>query len=65
MAVTLTIYSLKPRLQALLRPATAHLHAGSITPNQVTVAALPGTDRADRPHDCESRARRGAGAARM
>jgi hypothetical protein len=33
MAVTLTIYSLKPRFQALLRPAAAHLHADGITPN--------------------------------
>jgi len=38
-AVPLTIYSLKPRLQALLCPAAAYLHAGGITANQVTVAA--------------------------
>ena len=35
----LTIYSLKPRFQALLRPVTARLHALGITANQVTVAA--------------------------
>jgi CDP-diacylglycerol--glycerol-3-phosphate 3-phosphatidyltransferase len=33
-----TLYSLKPRFQALLRPAVRHLHAGGVTANQVTVA---------------------------
>jgi hypothetical protein len=32
--VPLTIYSLKTRFQALLRPAAAHLHAGGITPTR-------------------------------
>jgi CDP-diacylglycerol--glycerol-3-phosphate 3-phosphatidyltransferase len=35
----LTIYALKPRFQALLRPMAARLHASGITANQVTVAA--------------------------
>lgn len=34
-----TLYSLKPRFQALLRPAVRHLHAAGVTANQVTVAA--------------------------
>ncbi len=33
-----TLYSLKPRFQALLRPAVRHLHAAGVTANQVTVA---------------------------
>jgi CDP-diacylglycerol--glycerol-3-phosphate 3-phosphatidyltransferase len=37
--VALTIYALKPRFQALLRPLAARLDAGGITANQVTVAA--------------------------
>jgi CDP-diacylglycerol--glycerol-3-phosphate 3-phosphatidyltransferase len=37
--LSLTIYSLKPRFQAVLRPATASLHALGITANQVTVVA--------------------------
>jgi len=36
----LSIYQLKPRFQNLLRPLVRHLHAGGITANQVTVAAL-------------------------
>jgi phosphatidylglycerophosphate synthase len=35
-----SIYELKPRFQALLRPLTFALHRGGVTPNQVTVAAL-------------------------
>ncbi|NJD05941.1 MAG: CDP-alcohol phosphatidyltransferase family protein [Methylococcaceae bacterium] len=35
-----TIYDLKPRFQALLRPITARLAAAGVTANQVTVAAL-------------------------
>jgi CDP-diacylglycerol--glycerol-3-phosphate 3-phosphatidyltransferase len=37
--LSLTIYSLKPRFQALLRPLTQRLHAAGITANQVTLAA--------------------------
>jgi CDP-diacylglycerol--glycerol-3-phosphate 3-phosphatidyltransferase len=37
--VSLTIYSLKPRFQAVLRPVTARLHASGITANQVTIVA--------------------------
>jgi hypothetical protein len=39
-AVTLTIYSLKPLFQALLRPAAEHLHADGITANQLLFPAL-------------------------
>ena len=35
-----TIYDLKPRFQALLRPATSSLARSGVTANQVTVAAL-------------------------
>jgi CDP-diacylglycerol--glycerol-3-phosphate 3-phosphatidyltransferase len=35
-----TIYDLKPRFQALLRPITAKLAAAGATANQVTVAAI-------------------------
>ncbi len=35
-----TIYDLKPRFQALLRPLSDRLAAAGITPNQVTLAAL-------------------------
>jgi CDP-diacylglycerol--glycerol-3-phosphate 3-phosphatidyltransferase len=34
----MTLYSLKPRFQALLRPAVRHLHARGVTANQVTIA---------------------------
>jgi CDP-diacylglycerol--glycerol-3-phosphate 3-phosphatidyltransferase len=37
--VSLTIYALKPRFQAPLRPAAARLHAAGITANTVTLAA--------------------------
>jgi CDP-diacylglycerol---glycerol-3-phosphate 3-phosphatidyltransferase len=37
--LALTIYSLKPRFQALLRPLAGHLHAAGISANQVTIAA--------------------------
>ena len=36
----MTIYDLKPKFQALLRPIVTALHAKGITPNQVTWAAL-------------------------
>ena len=36
---TLSIYQLKPRFQALLRPAVARLHAAGVTANQVTIFA--------------------------
>lgn len=36
----MTIYDLKPKFQALLRPIVDALHAKGITPNQVTWAAL-------------------------
>ena len=35
----MTIYDLKPRFQALLRPLVVHLHAIGVTANQVTLAA--------------------------
>ena len=35
----MSIYLLKPRFQALLRPAVGALHAGGVTANQVTLAA--------------------------
>jgi CDP-diacylglycerol--glycerol-3-phosphate 3-phosphatidyltransferase len=35
----LSIYALKPRFQALLRPLTARLYKAGVTANQVTVAA--------------------------
>ena len=35
----MSIYSLKPRFQALLRPGVARLHAAGVTANQVTLAA--------------------------
>ena len=36
----MTIYDLKPKFQALLRPIVESLHTKGITPNQVTWAAL-------------------------
>ena len=39
-AQALTIYALKPRFQAGLRPLTARLAALGITANQVTLAAI-------------------------
>ena len=35
----MSIYELKPRFQALLRPLVRHLHAMGVTANQVTLAA--------------------------
>jgi CDP-diacylglycerol--glycerol-3-phosphate 3-phosphatidyltransferase len=35
-----SIYRLKPKFQALLRPAVRQLAAAGITANQVTIAAL-------------------------
>lgn len=35
----MSIYALKPRFQALLRPAVRHLHALGVTANQVTLFA--------------------------
>ena len=35
-----SIYDLKPRFQALLRPVVQHLAAAGVTPNQITLAAL-------------------------
>ncbi|MFZ3119997.1 MAG: CDP-alcohol phosphatidyltransferase family protein [Variovorax sp.] len=35
----MTIYELKPRFQALLRPLVVRLHAAGVTANQVTLAA--------------------------
>ena len=35
----MSIYALKPRFQALLRPLTGTLHRSGVTANQVTVAA--------------------------
>jgi CDP-diacylglycerol---glycerol-3-phosphate 3-phosphatidyltransferase len=35
----MSIYSLKPRFQVLLRPAVGRLHAAGVTANQVTVLA--------------------------
>jgi CDP-diacylglycerol--glycerol-3-phosphate 3-phosphatidyltransferase len=34
-----SIYQLKPRFQALLRPTVQRLHARGVTANQVTLAA--------------------------
>ncbi len=39
----ITLYSLKPRFQALLRPFVARLAARGVTANQVTVAAAAGS----------------------
>jgi len=39
----MSIYSLKPRFQALLRPLVARLDAAGVTANQVTVAACLGS----------------------
>jgi len=39
----LSIYSLKPRFQALLRPGVTRLHAAGVTANQVTVASCVGS----------------------
>ena len=36
---TLSIYQLKPRFQAVLRPAVTRLHAAGVTANQVTIFA--------------------------
>jgi CDP-diacylglycerol--glycerol-3-phosphate 3-phosphatidyltransferase len=36
---TMTLYDLKPRFQALLRPGVARLHALGVSANQVTLAA--------------------------
>ncbi|QKS31585.1 MAG: Inner membrane protein YnbA [Accumulibacter sp.] len=33
----MTLYALKPRFQALLRPVARRLHAGGVTANQVTI----------------------------
>jgi alpha-beta hydrolase superfamily lysophospholipase/phosphatidylglycerophosphate synthase len=38
-----TVYELKPRFQALLRPLVGRLAAAGVTPNQVTVAAALGS----------------------
>jgi CDP-diacylglycerol--glycerol-3-phosphate 3-phosphatidyltransferase len=38
-----TLYALKPRFQALLRPLVARLAASGVTANQVTVAAASGS----------------------
>jgi CDP-diacylglycerol--glycerol-3-phosphate 3-phosphatidyltransferase len=38
-----TLYTLKPRFQALLRPLVARLDAAGISPNQLTVAAAAGS----------------------
>ena len=35
----MSLYELKPRFQALLRPLTRRLAAGGVTANQVTLAA--------------------------
>ena len=35
-----SIYDLKPRFQALLRPMTRRLAAAGVTPNQITIAAI-------------------------
>jgi len=40
---TLTLYDLKPRFQALLRPAVARLARAGVTANQVTLAAAAGS----------------------
>lgn len=39
----MTLYDLKPRFQALLRPLTARLYARGVTANMVTVAAAAGS----------------------
>jgi CDP-diacylglycerol--glycerol-3-phosphate 3-phosphatidyltransferase len=39
----MTLYDLKPRFQALLRPHAAHLAATGVTANQVTLAAALGS----------------------
>ena len=39
----MTLYDLKPRFQAVLRPVVATLAAGGVTANQVTLAALAGS----------------------
>lgn len=39
----MSIYSLKPRFQALLRPSVARLDAAGVTANQVTVASCVGS----------------------
>jgi CDP-diacylglycerol--glycerol-3-phosphate 3-phosphatidyltransferase len=38
-----TLYALKPRFQALLRPLVARLDAVGISPNQLTIAAAAGS----------------------
>lgn len=38
-----SIYELKPRFQALLRPAMLRLHRAGLTPNAVTAAAVAGS----------------------
>jgi len=38
-----SIYDLKPKFQALLRPLAGALHKAAVTPNQVTMAALVGS----------------------
>jgi CDP-diacylglycerol--glycerol-3-phosphate 3-phosphatidyltransferase len=38
--MAITLYELKPRFQALLRPLVARLAASGVTANQVTVAAM-------------------------
>lgn len=38
-----SVYELKPRFQALLRPALAALRAAGVTPNQLTLFALAGS----------------------
>src|SRR5262245_60828569 len=42
-AIRVSIYSLKPRFQALLRPLVARIEAAGVTANQVTVAAAVGS----------------------
>lgn len=42
-AVKLSLYDLKPRFQALLRPAVGALAQGGVTANQVTVFAAAGS----------------------
>ena len=39
----MSIYTLKPRFQSLLRPAARVVHVGGITANQVTAAACIGS----------------------
>ena len=41
--MSFTVYELKPRFQALLRPATRGLAGAGVTANQVTLAALAGS----------------------